>query len=242
MYLYPYYHWFSRKLPPIPSNHVDWPKSWSSIRYKMYEGVARYPLSRSEGGLLLDNIKLKTVLADRKSRRNFTLSDRVSEDSLGALLQLACGRSKVSSRDSRRVYPSAGGLYPVEIYVLLQRQHGNIPPGVFHYRGDLHELEEIVTFSKTEEIPTLFNYPWTKEASGAICLTGIFRRATQKYGERGYRFTLLEAGHIGQNIYLVGCALGLKIVGMGGTRDKIIEELLGIDGVSEAVVHAVIFG
>jgi SagB-type dehydrogenase family enzyme len=73
-------------------------------------------------------------------------------------------------------------------------------------------------------------------------MTDVFWRNQNKYGERGYRYILLEAGHIGQNIYLVSEALGLKCCALGGTRDENLEELVDIDGVTESVVYALAVG
>ena len=75
--------------------------------------------------------------------------------------------------------------------------------------------------------------PWV-EARGFRCC--------DKYGKLGYRYILLEAGHIGQNMYLVSEALGLKCCALGGTRDENLEKLIDIDGVTEAVVYGFAVG
>ena len=73
-------------------------------------------------------------------------------------------------------------------------------------------------------------------------MTSQFERTQMKYGERGYRYILLEAGHIGQNICLVSETLGLKCCALGGTMDKNLEELLDIDGETESVVYGFAIG
>jgi SagB-type dehydrogenase family enzyme len=88
----------------------------------------------------------------------------------------------------------------------------------------------------------LFAYSWVQDASVALILTGVFSRTRVKYGQRGYRYTMLEAGHIGQNVYLVSEALGLKCRGMGGSYDIALEQLLGIDGENESVLYTLILG
>ena len=73
-------------------------------------------------------------------------------------------------------------------------------------------------------------------------MTAVFSRNQMKYGERGYRYVLLEAGHIGQNMYLNAAALSLKCCALGGTIDSKLEKFLDIDGITESVVYAVAFG
>ena len=87
-------------------------------------------------------------------------------------------------------------------------------------------------------------YEFVKDASLIIFLTAVFWRTQNKYKERGYRFVLIEAGHIGQNIYLISEALGLKCCALGGFRisDEQIEKLLDLDGVAESLVYTLVIG
>ncbi len=73
-------------------------------------------------------------------------------------------------------------------------------------------------------------------------MTSLFERNFRKYGERGYRHILLEAGHVGQNIYLTSISVGIPVRAIAGTRDAEIENLLGIDGQTESLVNTIIFG
>jgi SagB-type dehydrogenase family enzyme len=70
----------------------------------------------------------------------------------------------------------------------------------------------------------------------------MFNRTKIKYGERGYRYILLDAGYIGENIYLVSNAMGLGVVSIGGFIDDDINELLDINGVDEAVIYIFAIG
>jgi SagB-type dehydrogenase family enzyme len=81
------------------------------------------------------------------------------------------------------------------------------------------------------------------EKAGAVfVLTGVFGRSKIKYGERAYRFVLLEAGHAMQNICLTGTVLGLGACPVGGFIDDDINDLLNVDGVEEAALYAVTIG
>ena len=115
--------------------------------------------------------------------------------------------------------------------------------GLYHYNVKDHALDVLWDreFSD-DDIGQIFTYPWVRDAAIGIVMTAVFSRNQSKYGERGYRYILLEAGHIGQNIYLVSEALGLKCCALGGTRDENLEKLIDIDGVTESVVYGFAVG
>ena len=73
-------------------------------------------------------------------------------------------------------------------------------------------------------------------------MTAMFERTVFKYGDRGYRFTFLEAGHVAQNMSLVATALGLGCVNIGGFYDREIDEFLGIDGLTHSTLYMLAIG
>lgn len=183
------------------------------------------------------------VLTRRESRHNFVAQPLNAHD-LSLILQFACGvTGKLDPDTSRRSYPSGGSLFPIEIYPLVLHQGQDIPAGLYHYNVKHHSLDHLWNREFTEEdLSKLFMYPWVASASVVFILTAILWRTQRKYGERGYRYVLLEAGHIGQNIYLVSEALGLKCCAVAGTYDENIEKLLDVDGVTESVVYSLAVG
>ena len=216
----------------IPFDSSTWPAAWSIVQYKSYP---RFP------HLSLEKHSLQANLADglqhRKSVRDFTTSG-ITKEQLSALLQYACGLQ----HGTHRTHPSAGGRYPLEVYPIVARSDGSLAPGLYHYNIKDHTLD--VLFPQEvhmEKMDSFFTYPWAKNASMALILTGVFSRMTNKYADRGYRNVLIEAGHVGQNLYLVAEALGLKCTAIAGTRDERIEEFLDIDGVTESLVYAFLF-
>jgi SagB-type dehydrogenase family enzyme len=84
------------------------------------------------------------------------------------------------------------------------------------------------------------NVPY--DASIVIFVTAIFERSTFKYGERGYRFVLLEAGHVAQNVSLAATGLGLGAINIGGYFDRDMDRVLGLDGVRHSTVYLVAIG
>ena len=81
-----------------------------------------------------------------------------------------------------------------------------------------------------------------ESAAAVILITAVFQRTTFKYGERGYRFALIEAGHVAQNIDLIAGALRLPAANLGGFFDREVEALLDVDGVEQSLVYAVAVG
>lgn len=143
---------------------------------------------------------------------------------------------------SFRAPASAGGLYPLEIYPVIYNVSG-INPGVYHYNVREHKLELIKEgdFSKTIADLT-FNQEWQSKASVHFVVTAIFDRTRFKYWERGYRFVMIDAGHMMQNMYLTATSLNLGIAAIGGFYDDELNQFLDINGINEAVVYMSLVG
>jgi SagB-type dehydrogenase family enzyme len=136
-----------------------------------------------------------------------------------------------------RPIPSAGALYPLELYFHSAHVEG-IGPGLFHYSPKQSCLHVISREDRSAAVARATLYPETVAgASLVIFITAIFERSTWKYGDRGYRYALLEAGHLGQNLALVAGALGLGCLGLGGYLDRDVDDLLGLDGVTHSTVY-----
>lgn len=224
----------------IGKDHSKWPIEWKTVTYKMYPLVGKIPLG--EPKIETEDSFFETV-QKRKSGRDF---DRRPIDihTLSTLLKYSCGIvESPENRNPRRAHPSGGGRAPIEIYPLVLAGSKDIPAGVYHYNIREHALDSIGERAFTpDDIDSLFAYEWVRTASVAIIMTGVFSRTQMKYGERGYRYLFIEAGHVGQGIYLGAAALGLKCCAIVGTKDKSLEKLLDIDGHTESVLYAVIVG
>lgn len=215
-----------------------WVGEWSTTDYKIFPRLPKVELPAT-----IRTHDLFEALKSRRTRRDFQ-NGSMSRDQISELLQFSCGETNVNA-DGRscRAQPSSGRRYPIEMYALVFRQGENLEPGLYHYNVKEHLLESLWSRQwGSADIDTLFTYPWVKDAAVAFIMTSVLGRNQKKYGERGYRYILLEAGHIGQNLYLVAEALGLKCAALGGTRDEEIEKLLDIDGLSESFVYALVVG
>jgi SagB-type dehydrogenase family enzyme len=141
-----------------------------------------------------------------------------------------------------RSVPSAGGLYPLEVYALIQRVEG-VTDGLYHYNVLTHELEPVrlgMAFAELRSV--MLALPFFEDANVLCLLVAIFMRAQKKYGPRGYRFILFEAGHSAQNICLAATEAGLASLCIGGYLDGKLNQVLQLDPIQEGVVYTVAAG
>ncbi len=161
---------------------------------------------------------------------------------LGALADLVYYAAGTPDRGSRRCLPSAGGLYPLELYVAASHVDG-LEPGLYHYDVRSHRLSQLSQGDcRSILLGAIFIEQAVEGAAAVLILSGVFGRSKIKYGERAYRFVLLEAGHAMQNVCLAATALGLGLCPVGGFIDDKINDLLDIDGIEEAALYAATVG
>jgi SagB-type dehydrogenase family enzyme len=183
--------------------------------------------------------RFRDVLASRRSELPGAMRPLPLRE-VSTLLASAYG---VQARDGlpRRPVPSGGGLYPLELYVLPLRVRG-LATAAFHYHPFRHRLEPLRQFAPSDLAAALVDPTLAERAALMVVVTAMFWRARFKYGLRGYRFALLEAGHVVQNLVLAAAALGLPALPLGGWYDRRIDHLVGSDGLDEAAVYAVCIG
>jgi SagB-type dehydrogenase family enzyme len=141
-----------------------------------------------------------------------------------------------------RAVPSGGALYPLELYVAALRVDG-LEAGLYHFDPLLCCLEIARTGLAPDELAALSTYPEIVSPCAALLLVvAVFGRTRFKYGLRGYRFALLEAGHLGQNVLLAATAFGFGAVPLGGFYDRLTDEFLGLDGVNESTLYTIAIG
>lgn len=207
-----------------------------------YEGLPRIDLPRPN---LSPDISFFQIVQSRTSVRAFRPSS-ISLQDVGTLLFCAYGVTRTCDETNLprgfRVVPSGGGLYPLEIY--LHSAHlTEHEPGMFHYNPERCCLHRICAGDMTDTIANAMVQPEIgHNASLLVFITALFERATFKYQDRGYRFSLIEAGHVAQNLNLAANALNLGSVNIGGFFDREIEKLLGIDGVAHSILYMVAIG
>ncbi len=222
----------------IPPNEKDWPEEWRTVEYKVYPRFPKLPLPETH-----PKADLFEVVKRRSSDRSFSGKSIAPED-ISSLLKYSCGITQDGGdHNPRRGHPSGGGRYPLEVYPIILSGDETLPAGLYHYNIREHALDVLWQKMLTnEDIASMFAYEFAQRASLALVITAVFDRSQRKYGERGYRYILLEAGHIGQNVHLVAEALGLKCCAIAGTFDEQIEKFIDIDGKTESVTYVFLLG
>lgn len=210
--------------------------------FKEYFGVPTVALPESQ----LPATPLRDAIASRFSCRRFSDQPLKLLD-LATLLHAAYGiRDRLFLGDTEfleRPVPSGGGLYPLELYLLIN-QVEKIKPGVYHYAVLHHTLEQLRSLQLPKPfISDLFmGQPYAAEASAIVILTTVIERSLWKYEERGYRYILFEAGHVAQNLNLVASAMGLGSLNLGGFFDSDMANLLQLDLEQEVPLYGVALG
>jgi SagB-type dehydrogenase family enzyme len=141
-----------------------------------------------------------------------------------------------------RAVPSGGALYPLELFVHSAHLDG-FQAGLYHYNPSRHQLRLLRQKDETSALAEALVQPEVAHgASLIVFITAVFERSIFKYGDRGYRFILLEAGHLAQNLNLVATGLGLGCLNIGGFFDRRVDDLLGLDGLTHATLYLVAVG
>jgi SagB-type dehydrogenase family enzyme len=199
--------------------------------YKGYENAPRTKLPAPAA----TSLSVESALENRRSVRSF--GERpLAMSELSRIILSANGLTQIRSGVARRTAPSAGALYPMELYIVVSRVD-NLAPGIYHFHEPDSTLELIAEGDFDGDIHAAANFQNSVGSSPiTLVLAARFDRVTQKYADRGYRYAYMEAGAVMQNVYLQSSALDLGTVTVGAFNDDACNELLGIDGVSEAAL------
>jgi SagB-type dehydrogenase family enzyme len=188
---------------------------------------------------------LGEILRRRGSCRRFA-GEPLALRELGSLLHWAYGCLDVIELQHEfcvRPVPSGGGLYPLELYVLAQNV-SELGGGVYHYVPLGHRLETV----RPDPLPSMLTaelflgQPYLIEAAAIVVITAVVERSLWKYEDRGYRYILLESGHVAANLDLCADAFGLATLNLGGFLDEDVTSLLNLDPEHEIVLYGVAVG
>jgi SagB-type dehydrogenase family enzyme len=143
-----------------------------------------------------------------------------------AVSQLLWAAQGVTHPDGLRTTPSAGALYPLEVYLVAGDVTG-LEPGVYRYDPRHHRLSlQSAGDSRAGVVQATLGQDWVAEAPAIIVLAGVYRRTSRKYGARAPRYVHMEMGHAAQNVYLQATALGLGTTLVGAFRDDKLARVL----------------
>ncbi|MEM0044309.1 MAG: SagB/ThcOx family dehydrogenase [Sulfolobales archaeon] len=204
--------------------------------YKSYKEKPRVKLPKPIESSSTD---LFHVILARRSRRRYS-KESISLEELSTILYYSVGISgKAWWGGPKRVYPSAGALQPVEAYVVASRVR-DLDEGLYHYNPGEHSLELLREGDFSRELSSIaLDQDFIRDAAASVVLTIVYRRTASRYGLRSYKYSHLDTGFAGQNLYLVVEALKLATVAVGAFYDERLCRFLEID--CEEEMPALIF-
>jgi SagB-type dehydrogenase family enzyme len=222
------------KMPTGPIDLRNMPR-----QYKMYQDSYPYTLPPPAFN---GKKNLEQLLKQRRSYREFS-SRPLSQAELSTLIWASQGIThKEGDFIALRTAPSAGALYPVETYLCINNVKG-LERVLYHYMLEEHILAQLIAADYREKIAHAgMEQVMLKRAAAVFIWTGIVRRCTVKYRQRGYRYIYLNVGHIGQNLSLAAEELGLGCCMVGAFYDDEMNRLLHLDGKTETVIYLGVVG
>ena len=170
------------------------------------------PKPKTKGALSVEE-----AIQKRRSVRSYAKKD-ISMEQLSQLLWSCQGITE--PRGGYRAAPSAGALYPLEIYVAKS-------DGLFHYIPEGHRLEALSGKDVRRELSdAAYGQDYVGDAAVDIIICAVYERVTGKYGARGRMYTDIEVGHAAENVALQAVALGLDSVPIGAFTDSEVSGVL----------------
>ncbi len=172
-------------------------------------------------------VALEAAIQNRRTIRSFS-PRKLSLQMLAQILWAAQGITDPNGY--KRAAPSAGALYPLDIYAVIGAEAvEQTPAGVFHFQPADHALVPVTTGDLRQSVAQwALGQTWMAKAPVMMVITAEYRRITGKYGERGIRYAHMESGHIAQNIFLQAEALGLSAGIVGAFNDKELQQTMKI--------------
>ena len=180
------------------------------------------PKPRTDG-----NVSVEKAIKDRRTVRSFTSRPLTLEQ----FSQILWSGQGITQDDGfKRAAPSAGALYPMELYAVVGNDAvAGTGPGIYHYESKTHSLNIVAEGDHRDELAQAsLSQLWVAKAPVSVVICAEYPRITGKYGLRGERYAMMESGHIGQNIFLQARALGLDAGIVGAFIDVEVKKALKI--------------
>ena len=215
----------------LPGHRLDW--STKPSVYKKYPDAQKIDLPPPvvQGGP-----GLWETIRTRRSIRAYTLEPMKLEE-LSQILWATQGITASIGEHRLRTVPSAGALYPIETYLLVNRAEG-LEPGLYHFDVETYQLDILKLGDFSKEVATgALDQQIAERASVVFIWSAIFQRSKWKYLQRAYRYIFLDAAHIAQNLALAAQGLGLGSCQIGALYDDFLNELLDLNITEESVIY-----
>ncbi len=215
----------------MPHHLMDWNKQPNP--YKTYPEASKHVLPKPT---FPPTHALFHLFQKRRSIRQYQ-NKALSTKQLSQLLWASTGIRETADNFTYRTAPSAGALYPIETYLIINNIK-DIPQGIYHYDIRHHQLETLKEGDYGHHIAhAALDQAMCATASIVFIWTAIFQRSKWKYGQRAFRYIYLDCGHIAENLALSATSLGLGSCQIAALYDDEINALLAIDGKTESVLY-----
>ena len=188
---------------------------------RMNQGSISLPKPSLDG-----KVSVEKAIKERRTIRDFK-ERPLPLNHLSQLLWAAQGIT--NPKEGKRAVPSGGALYPLDIYMIIGANGvDGMEAGIYHYLPDNHSISLLSKGDRRKEIASASLWQsWMAKAPVILIITAEYQRITGKYGERGIRYTLIEVGHVGQNLFLQAEALGLGAGIVGAFNDADVSKVIG---------------
>jgi len=239
----------------IGKKFIEWTKYSSLGPSEQMKGIRQPPLEkdydksknkiqlRSPDEFKFNNVNLTEAIKNRKSIRSYS-RQFVSIDELSYMLWCTQGVKRVIPGHAIfRTVPSAGARHAFETYLFLKNVEG-IPPCLYRFLTIEHRLLEI---NQSQELSDKIKHAclgqdMIKESAVIFIWVAVVNRMTWRYGERGYRYLYLDAGHVCQNLYLCVEAIKCGACAIGAFDDDEMNQIIGLNGKDEFVIYLATVG
>lgn len=201
------------------------------------------PLTKDFSSLDLKN-DIISLIRDRRSSRVYT-QEKMSLEQLSFLLWATQGIKAIRGKSyaTLRTVPCGGARHQFETYLLI-RNVGELKPGAYHYLPMEHALEFLHPVENIEAVitETLCGQSWAEKANVVFYWSMVAYRVEWRYGIYAHRPALMDAGHVGQNLYLACTAAGLGCCGIASFLHESCNKVFNLDGEEEYIVYTVPVG
>lgn len=186
---------------------------------KQETGIVLLPQPRLDS-----SISVEQALRKRRSVRDY----RDEPLTMAEISQLLWAAQGITSPEGLRTAPSAGALYPLELYIVA----GNVvdlSAGIYRYLPNRHALAQIIRGDRRGELyAASLHQTAIKKAPASLVFSAVYARTTGKYGQRGLRYVTMDHGHAAENVYLQAVSLNLGTVVIGAFDDHAVKRAVSL--------------